>query len=83
MFALTPATFNRKLALLRHILCMAWKEGLIEKLPAVELFPEDNERDHVLTEEEFSWLYSEAIEHLQPILPCAWETGMRRGESLG
>ena len=62
---------------------MAWKEGLIEKLPAVELFPEDNERDRVLTEEEFSRLYSEAIEHLLPILLCAWETGMRRGEILG
>ena len=62
---------------------MAWKEGLIEKLPAVELFPEDNERDRVLTEEEFSRLYSEAIEHLQPILLCAWETGMRKGKSLG
>ena len=34
----TPATCNRKLALLRHILRMAWKEGLIEKLPAVDLF---------------------------------------------
>lgn len=62
---------------------MAWKEGLIEKLPAVELFPEDNERDRVLTEEEFSRLYSEAINHLQPILLCAWETGMRRGKILG
>jgi integrase len=79
----TPATCNRKLALLRHILRMAWKEGLIEKLPAVELFPEDNERDRVLTEEEFSRLYAEAAEHLQPILLCAWETGMRRGEILG
>ena len=62
---------------------MAWKEGLIEKLPAVELFPEDNERDRVLTEGEFSRLYSEAAEHLKPILLCAWETGMRRGEILG
>lgn len=79
----TPATCNRKLALLRHILRMAWKEGLIEKLPAVELFPEDNERDRVLTEAEFPQLYGEATEHLQPILLCAWETGMRRGEILG
>jgi hypothetical protein len=39
----SPARCNRKLALLRHILRMAWKEGLIEKLPSVELFPEDNE----------------------------------------
>jgi hypothetical protein len=59
---------------------MAWKEVLIEKLP-VELFPEDNERDRVLTEEEFSRLYSEAKEHLQPSLHCAWETGMRREKS--
>jgi integrase len=75
-----PATCNRKLALLRHILRMAWKEGVLEKLPAVELFQEDNERDRVLTEEEFSQLYEEAAPTLKPILICAWETGMRRGE---
>lgn len=78
----TLATCNRKLALLRHILRMAWKEGLIEKLPAVDLFQEDNERDRVLTEEEFTALYEQAATHLQPILLCAWETGMRRGEIL-
>jgi len=79
---LSPATCNRKLALLRHILRMAWKEGLIERLPAVELFPEDNERDRVLTEEEFNSLYEQAATHLKPILLCAWETAMRRGEIL-
>jgi integrase len=79
---LSLATCNRKLALLRHILRMAWKEGLIEKLPAVELFQEDNERDRVLAEEEFSRLYDQAASHLKPILLCAWETGMRRGEIL-
>ena len=77
-----PATCNRKLALFRHMLRMAWKEGLIEKLPAVELFPEDNERDRVLTEEEFSCLYETAGPTLKPILLTAWETGMRRGEIL-
>lgn len=75
-----PATCNRKLALLRHILRLAWKEGLIEKLPAVELFPEDNERDRVLTDEEFARLYDTAGPTLKPILLTAWETGMRRGE---
>lgn len=75
-----PATCNRKLALLRHILRLAWKEGLIEKLPAVELFPEDNERDRVLTDEEFTHLYDTAGLTLNPILLTAWETGMRRGE---
>lgn len=59
----TPATCNRKLALLRHILRMAWKEGLIEKLPAAELFPEDNERDRILTEEEFESPYEAATDH--------------------
>jgi len=74
------ATCNRKLALLRHILRMAWKEGLLEKLPAVELFPEDNDRERILTEEEFARLYEAAAPTLKPILICAWETGMRRGE---
>lgn len=75
-----PATCNRKLALLRHILRLAWKEGLIEKLPAVELFPEDNERDRVLSEEEFIKLHNFSYLTLKPILLTAWETGMRRGE---
>jgi integrase len=79
---LSPATCNRKLALLRHILRMAWKEGLIEKLPAVDLFQEDNERDQVLTDEEFTAMYEHAAPHLKPVLLCAWETGMRRGEIL-
>jgi len=74
------ATCNRKLALLRHVLRLAWKEGVLEKLPAVELFQEDNERDRVLAEEEFTQLYEEAAPTLKPILICAWETGMRRGE---
>lgn len=74
------ATCNRKLALLRHILRMAWKEGILEKLPAVELFQEDNDRERTLTEEEFARLYEEAAPTLKPILLCAWETGMRRGE---
>jgi hypothetical protein len=55
------------------------KEGLIEKLPAVELFPEDNERDRVLTEAKFVALYIQAAPYLKPILPCTWETGMRTG----
>jgi integrase len=74
------ATCNRKLALLRHILRMAWKEGILEKLPAVELFQEDNDRERVLTEDEFSQLYEAAAPTLKSILICAWETGMRRGE---
>lgn len=61
---------------------MAWKEGLIERLPAVELFPENNEHDRVLTDEEFEKLSDKAADHLRPILLCAWETGMRRGEIL-
>ena len=78
----TPATCNRKLALLRHVLRMAWKEGILDKLPAVELFTEDNDRDKVLTVEEFGRLYEAATDHLKPILLCAWETGMRKGEVL-
>jgi integrase len=48
----------------------------------VELFPEDNERGQVLTNEEFLRLYEQAADHLRPILLYAWETGMRRGEIL-
>lgn len=74
----TPATCNRKLALLRHILRMAWKEGLIEKLPAVDLFQEDNERDRILTAEEFSGLYDQAAPHLKPQAHSALRLGNRQ-----
>ena len=45
------------------MLRMAWKEGLIEKLPAVELFPEDNERDRVRTEAELKFYWIRVIGH--------------------
>lgn len=38
------------------------------------------ERDRVLTEEEFACLCDKAPPTLKPIVICAWETGMRRGE---
>ena len=37
----------------------------------------------MLAEAEFVALYTQAAPHLKPILLCAWETGMRKGEILG
>lgn len=65
-----------------YVLRLAWKEGLLEKLPAVELFPEDNERDRILAEAEFHTLHETAATILNLIFVTAWETGIRGGKIL-
>jgi integrase len=47
-----------------------------------KLLFEDNVRQKVLTDEEFTRLIEKAPQHIVPILITAWETGMRKGEIL-
>ena len=71
---------NRELACLRHMLRLAVEEGLIEAAPIVRLYKENGARDRALSEEEYLKLLDAAPLHLQRILVCAHETGMRAGE---
>ena len=80
----TLATINADHAILKHVLSVAERHGLIQSNPAkrVPLPDPQNERDRILTEEEWKRLYNAAPKHLQPILLVAYELGPRAGEIL-
>jgi integrase len=86
----TPASINRELACLKrmfNVACrglMVLKGGMPQDNPmaSVNLDRENNERDRVLSKDEFDRLLGTALSHLRPILLTAYYTGMRRGELL-
>jgi integrase len=49
----------------------------------VKALKENNERDRILSLEEYIRLLAHCPEHLKPIVNLAYYTGMRRGEILG
>lgn len=71
---------NRELQVLRHILRLAVEEELIPAAPLVRLLKENPARERVLTEDEYQRLLDVSPRHLQRIIICAYETGMRAGE---
>jgi integrase len=83
-----PATINRELACLKRMFSVARKGLILLKggVPAtnpmamVSLERERNERDRVLTPEEFARLYQAGEDWLKPMLLVAYQTGMRKGE---
>jgi integrase len=82
------ATVNRELACLKRMFNVACKGLIVLKgwVPAlnpiatVSLEREHNERDRVLSAEEFVLLYQAAEDWLKPMLLIAYYTGMRKGE---
>jgi integrase len=76
------STINRELACLRSILLLAARDRILEKTPYVELFEEKNTRSKVIAEQEFSSLLAVSPRHLQEILICLWDSGMREAEAL-
>ena len=77
-----PATINREVALLRSLLVLAARDRLIEHIPYVELFDENNERDRIATPEKFEAILEHSDDHLRNILLFLWDTGMRKREAL-
>jgi len=79
-----PATVNRELALLRTIFRKAIANDKAENYPlkGVEFLKENNERDRVLSQEEYILLLAHSPEYLKPILKVGYLTGMRQGEIL-
>jgi len=77
-------TINNDHTILKAALSVAVKRGLIGSNPAmrVQLPNPNNERDRVLSNEEWKRLYEAAAPHLQPILLVAYHLGARRGEIL-
>jgi integrase len=84
----SAATVNRELATLKRMFNVACKGLIVLKggvptqnlITTVSLEREHNERDRVLSPEEFAGLYGTAKDWLKPILLMAYHTGMRKGE---
>lgn len=82
--ALKPATVNRDCSVLRRVLNWAAEEGIIAANPLGRLHMERERRTKrpVMSVREERLLTAAAPEHLQRIILCALDTGMRRGEIL-
>jgi integrase len=92
---ITPASVNRELAVLRHLLRLAEEWGYIPKAPRVRMGREPQGRLRYLEEPEAVRLldacnateegHPEKLKHpyLGAIVTIALHTGMRRGEILG
>lgn len=79
---------NVELSLLRRILNVAVREGWLARSPFLEgdslvSAADENKRDRILSREEEERLLAVCVgrrAHLRPIIICALDTGMRRGE---
>lgn len=82
--AVSDATINRDLQLLRHLLYWVVEQGWLTSNPLsrLRLMPERRKPRRVLSVAEEQKLLSVAAKHLQAIVVTALDTGMRRGELL-
>ncbi len=79
-----PATVNREVACLKVIFNRAVKNGKAEKNPSqgIKLLKENNERDRILSPDEYERLLASSPLQLKPIIKLAYFSGMRHGEIL-
>src|SRR5437667_4083089 len=80
-----PATINRDLSRLRHMLNLAVEWELLEESPmqGIKFLPENNARTRYLSLEECQRLIASCIApHIRAIVTVALHTGMRLGEIL-
>ncbi len=77
-------TINNDHIILKHCLNVARRKGLLVSNPAslVPIPNAQNERDRVLSVEEWAALYRSAASHVQPVLLTAYHLGQRAGELL-
>jgi integrase len=79
-----PATINREIACLRHILNLAEQEGKIDEVPfkRMKALKENNIRNRILSSDEYDRLLAACPPHTARIVKMAYYTGMRQGEIL-
>jgi integrase len=77
-------TINNDHIVLKHSLNVAIRRGFLTTNPASKVPIPDphNERDRVLSEEEWNKLYQAAKPHLKPVLLVAYHLGQRLGEII-
>ena len=75
-------TINHDHVALKHCLNVAIRRGLLQSNPAsrVPMPNANNERDRVLSDEEWSKLYQKAKPHIRPVLLTAYQLGQRFSE---
>jgi integrase len=79
-----PASVNRELALLKHMLSMAVRWKSLKESPAKEVkrLKGEGRRVRYLMPDEVQTLLSSCKDWLRPVLTLAVHTGMRKGELL-
>ena len=77
-------TVNNDHTMVKHMLSVAERKGLVQTNVAKKVPMPDpqNERDRVLTNEEWERFYEGASPHIKPILSIAYHLGMRLSEIL-
>jgi integrase len=82
--ATRPATINREIACLRHMLNLAEQEAKIDAVPfkRMKALKENNIRNRILSAEEYERLLAACPPHTARIVKMAYYTGMRQGEIL-
>ncbi|MGD0230112.1 MAG: tyrosine-type recombinase/integrase [Syntrophorhabdales bacterium] len=80
-----PATVNKEVTCLKTIFNRAVRHGKLEHNPVekVKKLQENNVRERVLTDAEFSALIEACPDHLRPLIFMAFTMGMRRSEVTG
>jgi site-specific recombinase XerD len=80
----SPATVNREISCLRTIFNKAILDGKLEKNPTrgVKLLRENNERERVLTFQEWQKYKAKCPRWYLPIAVTAYRTAMRKSEML-
>jgi hypothetical protein len=82
--ATRPATVNREMACLKHMLYLAEEDGKIEALPFTKLkiLKENNVRNRLLSDEEYHRLIAHCPPHTARIVKMGYFKAMRQGEIL-
>ena len=79
-----PATVHKELACMSYLFNQAIRNGKAISNPAkgVKRPKLNNERDRVLSDEEYERLIAECPGYIKPVIKLAYYTGMREGEII-